>query len=197
MILFTRINDAIVPTSAVMTYAWYGKLIKKYKNEDLVLKILRYIYFMGHSDSFINEQGLDGISAINKAKQHSDLPGNVDVKDPDILLAINNISEASKDNVKDSINRMLKTLDRTSTLMDKLLLNVDALILKGGNDDLDKASNNLKTIIDLANKVPSTVIILKETLQMYKENVTKKELVKGGENIPTSFEGDNSIEKDD
>lgn len=197
MILFTRLNNGIVPTTEIMSYGWYNSLLKKYNNEELILRILRYIYFMGHSDSFIVEQGLTGITAINKAKQHSSLPDNVDVKDPLILLAINNVSEASKDNVKSSINRMLKSLDRTGTLMEKLIDNVDALILKGGKEDLSSAADNIKMVMELSGKVPTTINVLKETLSLYKENVNKRELVKGGNDIPSSYDGDKDIEGND
>lgn len=197
MILFTRLNNGIVPTTEIMSYGWYNSLLKKYNNEELILRILRYIYFMGHSDSFIVEQGLTGITAINKAKQHSSLPDNVDVKDPLILLAINNVSEASKDNVKSSINRMLKSLDRTGTLMEKLIDNVDALILKGGKEDLSNAADNIKMVMELSGKVPTTINVLKETLSLYKENVNKRELVKGGNDIPSSYDGDKDIEGND
>ena len=197
MILFTRLNNGIVPTTEIMSYGWYNSLLKKYNNEELMLRILRYIYFMGHNDSFIVEQGLNGITAINKAKQHSALPDNVDVKDPLILLAINNVNEASKDNVKLSINRMLKSLDRTGTLMEKLIDNIDALILKGGKDDLQNAGENIKMIMDLSSKVPNTINVLKESLALYKESMNKKELAKGGMDIPTSYDGDKEIEEDD
>lgn len=185
-----------MPTDEIMAFGWYDKLLKKYKNEDVVIKLLRYIYFMSHSDSFINEQGITGEKAIAKAKLHSALPDNVDLKDPLVKLALSDVAIASKDNVKDSINRMLKALDRTSILMDKLLDNIDTMMLTGKKEDLQTASENLKTVMDLSGKVPTVVQTLKEALSMYKENTVKKELAKGGDEIPDSFEGNNDIEND-
>lgn len=56
-------------------FGWYQKMLTKYKNEMLVIKILKYCYFMGHIDSPIIEKKYKGEQVrLKNLSKYSELP---------------------------------------------------------------------------------------------------------------------------
>lgn len=196
MILFTRKGSVITPTHEIMSFPFYSELIKQYPSDETILSILRYIYFVSHSESHIVEKRLPKAISIQQAKEASHLPNEVNVNSPVILDAIQAIENASKDIVKESINRVLASFDKTGKVIDKLLQEIDTLYETSDKDNLNKALGYLKSVMDLSSKIPEITTTLKTTLDAYKSKMDDKQYARGGNDIPDSYEGDSEIEGD-
>lgn len=197
MIIFKRVNNDILPSDEIMNFGWYQKMLTKYKNEMLVIKILKYCYFMGHIDSPIIEKKYKGEQAIKESKKYSELPDNVDITDPLIKQAISDIKEVTYSPLKSSIDTNIKTIENVARLCSKMEDSMNALILTGSKEDLESATVFAGNIFKLNMQIPEVIAKLKQAQLDYMSINIKKDKKKGGDDIPKSYTGDPSIEGDD
>ena len=179
----------------LLFYDEFAKIYREHE-EEIAIKIFKYIYEVSDERSYSNRNVLSKAKAHNHAVTMTGLGDTFSIT-PDIKKAIDKYKKLTKDTNAILLKDLKSTLNLSRDINKKIY---KALELKLQNPELPEA--DIPSLITLQNKLFETIDGLPDKFKKIKELETEvyEELSKppviarGGEIAPASYDGDETIE---